>query len=150
MKTVKDPLVRDQLIGRLKALRPESQRRWGTLTPHEMLCHLGDATDMVLGHRPRATQPHVRNRAIVKWVFLWSAIRWPHDQPTNPQHNPRVSGTKPTMFSRDLSRAIYGIERIGLGGAVEPVHGLFGTMTSADWQRWAYRHTDHHLRQFGL
>jgi hypothetical protein len=29
-------------------------------------------------------------------------------------------------------------------------HGRFGTMTTRDWHRWAYRHTDHHLRQFGL
>ena len=28
-------------------------------------------------------------------------------------------------------------------------HGLFGVMSRRDWQRWAYRHTNHHLRQFG-
>jgi hypothetical protein len=150
IKTVKDPLVRQRLIARLNALEPERQRRWGSLTAHEMLCHLGDAAAMVLGERPRATPPQVRNRTIVKWVFLWSAIRWPHGQPTNPQHNPRLAGTRPSEFARDLARAIDGIERIGAGRAIEPVHGLFGTMTSADWQRWAYRHTDHHLRQFGL
>jgi hypothetical protein len=29
-------------------------------------------------------------------------------------------------------------------------HRVFGLMTVADWQRWAYKHADHHLRQFGL
>ena len=33
---------------------------------------------------------------------------------------------------------------------LEPAHGFFGTMSVADWQRWAYKHTDHHLRQFGV
>ena len=42
MKTVADPTVLRSLTERLTRLRPESQRRWGTLTPHEMLCHLGD------------------------------------------------------------------------------------------------------------
>jgi hypothetical protein len=28
--------------------------------------------------------------------------------------------------------------------------GHFGAMIPRDWQRWGYRHTDHHLRQFGL
>ena len=33
---------------------------------------------------------------------------------------------------------------------LEPAHGFFGIMSLADWHRWAYKHTDHHLRQFGL
>jgi len=82
--------------------------------------------------------------------MLWSPIPWPHGRPTNPQHNPRAEGSRPSDFERDLARAIHGIERIAAGHVTEPTHGLFGTMTAADWQRWAYRHTDHHLRQFGL
>ena len=35
-------------------------------------------------------------------------------------------------------------------GALTPAHGFFGRMSTADWQRWAYKHTNHHLRQFGL
>jgi hypothetical protein len=48
VKTVVDPAVVESLIGRLTALTPETQRRWGTPTPHEMLCHLSDAAEMVL------------------------------------------------------------------------------------------------------
>ena len=48
MKTVADPSVLRSLVSRLRALAPKSERRWGTLTPHEMLCHLGDAGEMVL------------------------------------------------------------------------------------------------------
>ncbi len=29
-------------------------------------------------------------------------------------------------------------------------HPVFGLMTRAQWGRWAYRHMDHHLRQFGV
>ena len=56
VKTIADAEVLRSLKTRLGALRPGSERRWGTLTPHELLCHLGDATDMVTGvrqkHRP--------------------------------------------------------------------------------------------------
>jgi hypothetical protein len=34
--------------------------------------------------------------------------------------------------------------------SLETAHGVFGLMSLADWQRWAYKHTDHHLRQFGV
>jgi hypothetical protein len=67
-------------------------------------------------------------------------------------HDPQASGTKPSVFAKDLERAIATLQAIAAAeaGTLEPVHGLFGSMSVADWQRWAYKHTDHHLRQFGL
>jgi hypothetical protein len=29
-------------------------------------------------------------------------------------------------------------------------HPVFQKMSAAEWGRWAYRHVDHHARQFGL
>ncbi len=135
----------------LGAVTIDSRRRSGTLTPHEMLCHLGDATAMVLRTRPRTEPVPIRHRFLIRTLGLWAPIRWPHGWPTNPLHDPRAAGTRPSDFARDMARAIAGLE--GIAGAasnrLEPVHGLFGVMSVADWQRWAYRHTDHHLRQFG-
>ena len=152
MKTVEDAAVLQSLTERLRALRPDRQRRWGTLTAHEMLCHLGDAAEMVLRIRPRDRPVPLRRRYVVRWVGLWTPIRWPHGWKTNPQHDPRVAGTRPTEFQADLQRALDGMHGIATAraDAVEPAHGFFGTMTIRDWQRWAYKHTDHHLRQFGL
>jgi hypothetical protein len=67
-------------------------------------------------------------------------------------HDPRAEGTRPSDFGKDLARAIEGIRGIAAGArdSLEPAHGLFGVMSLRDWQRWAYRHTDYHLRQFGL
>lgn len=152
MKTVADVRVLRSLTARLSALTPEHGRRWGTLTAHEMLCHLGDSAEMVLRVRPRDTVIRHRQRSLIKLVALWSPMRWPHGYRTNPQMNPKVAGTRPTEFARDLGRAIAGLDRIAVvtPDESEPVHGVFGLMTVPDWQRWAYKHTDHHLRQFGL
>lgn len=152
MKTVADAVVMSRLVARLNALRPESRRRWGTLTPHEMLCHLGDATGMVLLTRPRTQPLPGRVRSVRKLLALWSPIRWPHGRATNPMHDPKAGGTQPSVFARDLVRVVAGLEGIAGAkpGTLEPVHGFFGTMSVSDWQRWAYKHTDHHLRQFGV
>ena len=151
MKTVADPAVSRIIIDRLRSVRPGSARRWGTLTAHEMLCHLGDGLDMVLGARPREHPVRLRRRTLIKALGLWTPMPWPHGWQTNPMHDPRRGGTRPTEFERDRRRVIDGIER--LAGArpdsVERAHGFFGIMTLEDWQRWAYKHTDHHLRQFG-
>ena len=152
MKTVADSAVRRSLLERLGTIRPDSQRRWGTLTAHEMLCHLGDASDMVLRIRPRSLPVPLRRRSAIKWLGLWSPFRWPHGWPTNPSQNPHIDGTRPSDFASDLKRAMFGIEGIAAAdpGALERAHGFFGVMSLADWQRWAYKHTDHHLRQFGV
>lgn len=117
-----------------------------------MLCHLGDATAMVLMVRPRREPKRKRRRTVVKAIGLWTPIPWPHGVQTNPLHDPRADGTKPADFTSDLARIVKGLKGIAAAkpGSLEPVHGLFGTMSIADWQRWAYRHTDYHLRQFGL
>lgn len=50
-----------------------------------------------------------------------------------------------------LQRAITGLAALSVAlTRYEPHHGFFGTMSLRDWQRWAYRHTHYHLRQFGL
>jgi hypothetical protein len=151
VKTVADPAIARALIERLEAVQPDAPRRWGTLTAHEMLCHLGDATDMVLGVRPRKQRIPARRRPLIKYLGLWCPVPWPRGMRTNPMHDPRAEGTRPTEFTKDLARAIAGIQGIAAAvpGRIEPVHGLFGTMSLRDWQRWAYRHTDYHLRQFG-
>lgn len=151
-RTVADPAVLLSLANRLGCLRPDTPRRWGTLTPHEMLCHLGDAAAMVLLARPRTAPVRDRSRPLVRFIGLWAPIPWPHGWPTNPLHDPKADGTKPSDFGKDLSRAVTGLESIARAGLndLEPLHGLFGRMSVRDWQRWAYRHTHHHLRQFGL
>lgn len=151
MKTVADSAVRQSLVSRLHALRPDSARRWGTLTPHEMLCHLGDAAEMVLLIRPRTEPVRQRRRPFFRLLALWSPLRWPQGLATNPMHDPRALGTRPSEFARDRARAVARLEGIAsTTGTLEPAHGTFGVMSREDWQRWAYKHTDHHLRQFGV
>ena len=150
-RTVANPAVLHELTERLARVRHDTTRRWGTLTSHEMLCHLGDACEMVTLERPRKQPVRVRHRALVKYVWLWLPKQWPRGVPTNPMHDPRVDGTRPGDFDRDRCRVVNALQTIAAArpGSLERGHGLFGTMTTRDWQRWAYRHTDYHLRQFG-
>jgi hypothetical protein len=152
VKTVADPAVRESLAQRLGLLRPETPRRWGILTAHEMLCHLGDAAEMVLRTRPRERPMPPRQRRVMKMIGLWTPMRWPQGWRTNPRNDPRLDGTKPSQFENDRERVIATMRAMGDArpDSVEPMHGTFGRMSLVDWQRWAYKHIDHHLRQFGL
>ena len=151
MKTIANPAVLCALKQRLESLTPGSERRWGTLTAPEMVCHLADSSDMILKTRPRTLPVTVNRRELLKLVGLWTPIRWPHGWRTNPRLDPRASGTRPSEFNTDRNRVMSGLEAIAIAedGALEEVHGIFGTMSTRDWQRFVFKHTDHHLRQFG-
>ena len=75
LRTIADPVVLRDLTARLSQLTPDTRRRWGTLTAHEVLCHLGDATAMVLRDRPRVVPVDGRARPLRKGLGLWSPLR---------------------------------------------------------------------------
>jgi hypothetical protein len=156
MTSISDPTVLAQLVERLTALRPDTPRKWGTLTPGEMLCHLGDATASVLDRDSTASanapaEP-IRHRPVLKWIALRSPLPWPQGLKTPAAVDPHADGTKPSDFETDRQRAVSGLRAVAAApaSALTAGHGAFGRMTVQDWHRWAYRHTDHHLRQFGL
>jgi hypothetical protein len=149
VRLIADPRVLEGLVRRLEALTPSTPRRWGTLTAHEMLCHLADASASVLGRPGGAAAPNRRWR---KWLALYTALPWPHDIKTPASVDPRRGGSRPGVFQQDRERAIAGLRALAAAPptALPGSHGHFGGMKPRDWQRWGYRHTDHHLRQFGL
>ncbi len=153
MGTIAHDSTLRSLVERLGRLQPDTPRRWGTLSAGEMLCHLGDAHESVLGVRvPPGPRPAGRPRPIIKWVALYAPLRWPKGFPTRPGVNPRRKGTRPGDFEQDRGRAIASLERLAVAEptTLAPSHTLFGPMDARDWYRWAYRHVSHHLRQFGL
>jgi len=121
---------------------------------HQMVCHLSDAFRRAVGDRPPAERrDNLVTRTVVKWIALRTSLPWPRGVRT-PRDIDQVAGagTPPTEFERDRSALIGLIERfVGLPtGAQRPRHFVFGVLTMRDWQRWAWAHVDHHLRQFGV
>ena len=78
-------------------------------------------------------------------------MKWPPGVKTPPQVDQEIGGTKPVEFARDRVELEALMEPFAsrTGDRIQP-HPMFGCMTTAPWQRWAWRHMDHHLRQFGV
>jgi hypothetical protein len=113
-----------------------------------MLCHLGDAAERVLAREPENDAPA---RPLRRWIGLCSPLPWPRGARSAPGADPRSRATKPTDFEHERRRAIAGLRELSRRPeeSLRGAHALFGRMTARDWWRWAYKHTDHHLRQFG-
>ena len=151
--TIADPATLESLIARLRTLGPDSERQWGTMEPAEMLCHLADGGDVVLQRRVASVpEGGIKTRRVLKWVALYSPLPWQKGAETDPKVDPKQDGTRPGDFEADRERVIEGLRAIAAAGEGElnPVHGLFGPMSTEDWHRSAYRHVNHHLRQFGV
>ncbi len=131
-------------------MRPDSVRRWGTMTAHQMVCHCADACRMALGEATPRDISTGATRHVIKWIALYAPMRWPAGVQTVEEFDQRTAGTRPDGV-RGRRRRARAAARTGSGrrGGAWPPHPIFGPMSEAAWLRWAYLHMDHHLRQFG-
>jgi hypothetical protein len=151
VKTLARQRDKADILSRLRALRPDSARRWGRMSAHQAVCHLSDAFRMGIGRKPvsHATGPF--QRTILKWVVLYLPLRWPPGILTRPEIDQVLGGTRPTDFAADVAELETLLDLV----TAQPrnldwkPHPLFGSMSDAAWLRWGYLHMDHHLRQFG-
>jgi len=142
----------EEILRRLRSVRPESARRWGRMSAHQMVCHLADAFRVAIGGLPSSDRSSLPYRTIVKWLALYAPLRWPGGIPTTPEIEQNGGGgTPPGDFATDVARveSLVGVVATGTVDLARQRHPLFGRMTHAAWLRWGYLHMDHHLRQFG-
>jgi hypothetical protein len=152
MRTLARERDRIELVHRLKQVHPESARRWGRMTAHQMVCHLSDAFRMAMSRKPvsHATGPF--QRTVQKWIALYLPVPWPPGILTRPEIDQELTGTGPVDFAADLAEleSLLMLFATSPGTFDWPEHPIFGRMSEPAWLRWGYLHVDHHLRQFGV
>src|SRR5687767_13283018 len=139
-----------KLIARVSRVEETSRRQWGRMTSHEMICHLADSFHVAMGERPASAAETWLHRYFIKWVALHTSIQWPKGVASPPEINPHELGSKPVTFGTDRTAVIDLIERFASPNSPRGRHPLWGELTRDEWLIWGFRHTDHHLRQFGL
>jgi hypothetical protein len=152
MKSLARAQDKRELFTRLGKLTPQSERRWGRMNVHQMVCHLGDACRMALGQKTVSDDTNILKRTAIKWLALYAPLQWKPGILTRPEIDQQVAGTCPADFGSDVAEVKTLLEAIAKNGVrgTWPGHPVFGRMSSSEWLRWAYLHTDHHLRQFGV
>ena len=152
MKSLSNPVCRQELVMRLAQIRPDTPRLWGKMTAPQMICHLNDAFLGIMGEKPMEIPPGFSFWRLTRWLALYAPLKWPPGVPTRPEFDQLAgAGTPPDRFEADTGRLLDSMERF----AAQPrmftfrPHPMFGKMSEHDWMRWGYLHPDHHLRQFG-
>ena len=137
------------ILDRLQRVSPEDKALWGRMSAHQMICHLCDSAMVALGEKHVSPATGLFQRTILKWIALGTPLRWTKGFPTRPEIDQLKGGTSPDDFAADQARLLVLTRRIDSAPIDGHSHPIFGPLTQAQWRRWLYRHSDHHLRQFG-
>lgn len=151
MKRLSNANDKLEILTRLSHLKEDNQAHWGKMNASQMLCHLSDAFKSVMGERAFEVKHRLVQQTLMKWLALYVPVPWPKGQiKTMPEIDQEIAGTKPTHFLQDKEELVMLIERFSTQEKdfVFELHPLMGKLTEQEWQRWAYLHIDHHLRQF--
>ena len=148
MKTLARVRDRDELLERLRTVRPDSAARWGRMSAHQMICHLADAFRMATGDKEVSPASGPLQRSLMKWIALYLPLAWPAGISTRPETDQTIGGTRPLEFASDVAQVELLLTSFAASLTSRP-HPIFGRMSRRAWLRWAFLHTDHHLRQFG-
>lgn len=153
MTTILNESGLNNTLQRIHKLSPESKCLWGTMTVNEMLCHTSDLLRDVLGirHTEPITPPEMRPQI---FAMVMTEADWDINLPTLPPYLQAQDGggTKPTNFEDDKQTLLDLVNKLYQTTPDYEFHphaGL-GILTREQLGQFIWKHTDHHLRQFGV
>jgi hypothetical protein len=148
MKSVFDPEVQSELISRIQLVTQQSTRQWGKMNVFQMLCHCTLWEEMVLTNRK---YKRVFIGLILGKMLLRNELK---DSRPMRKNNPTIPDLIIIDKSGDIElekqKWIAQINRYASYSFADRsfVHPFFGRMTKEQVGQHAYKHSDHHLRQF--
>jgi hypothetical protein len=146
MPTLHDATFREAVKSRVKALRPDAQRKWGKMTVDQMLWHVNTSLENALGRKTFAPIKLPAPRALVRFVVI--SMPWRKGNPTAPELIARQSYD----FEAERVKTLQLVDEF----AAKPMEApwsdsaLMGPMKGKDWSRLQGKHVDFHLQQFGV
>lgn len=145
MKTIFDNTTRQELINRINTLNEKSVAQWGTMNVYQAIKHCTLWDEMMLSEKP---QKQVFIGKLFGKMALKSIMK---DEAPLRKSTP----TSPVLIVKetgDVNAAkaewISSLDRYAHFSKPEIMHVFFGKMTKEQIGYLAYKHMDHHLRQF--
>lgn len=146
MKSLFDTSVREELAQRINSLTPESKALWGKMNVFQMLRHCVLCDEMFFGklNIKRVFIGRLLGKMILKKILK-------DDKPfgRNAPTAPILKITDNGDIEQEKKAWIKSLEGYANYTNNSFVHPFFGPMTIEQVGYFAYKHVDHHLRQFG-
>lgn len=147
MKSLFEKEVQEEVKRRAKTLRPYSVRIWGKMSVEQMLWHISSQLKIALGDISVKLYFNEVIRRIAVWTF-GMRITWSKGLMTAKE----MENSDPASFDVEMDNFLITFDRMiskKEGYKFSP-HPIFGHMSRDEWGKVAYKHIDHHFRQFGV
>lgn len=149
MTNLFDATTAERVKARLRALRPDSPRQWGTMTAPQAVAHCVESMKTAVDDvRPKRMLAGYVFGPVIRRLALGNAEPMRRNSPTSPDLV--IRDDRDLDAERD--RLVVLIDRFVAGGpesCTKHPHTFFGRLTPEQWGELMYKHLDHHLRQFG-
>ncbi|POY36201.1 hypothetical protein C3K47_10605 [Solitalea longa] len=139
----------EKIIERVKQLGAESSGLWGKMTAEEMLMHCNSCNREIL-EGSRGTQKTSLKQYLLRILALYLAPNFKKGIKSEDHH---IIGHKINNlnFEEIKDEFIDLIHQFPLNKKELTLsHPAFGNISTKQWGIAAYKHMDHHLRQFGV
>ena len=147
VKSLFDPVAKQEIIQRINQLTPTSQRKWGKMDVSQMLAHLQMPISTAFGSH------HPKGNFILRLVGplfkskLWDSKPYKQGLPTDPTF---IMTGNARDFEKEKKALLELINQFSETTVAGDRHPIFGSMTQENWSKATWKHIDHHLRQFGV
>jgi hypothetical protein len=137
----------EAMVARVRRLTPGQKATWGRFSCLQAVVHLADACRLYLGELECAPKHSAIRYAPLKQLIIYM-LPFPKSVPTAPELLARQPGewrAEVDDLCAMLARLAAARQRVDW-----PDHPAFGKLSRRAWGVLAWRHTDHHLKQFGV
>lgn len=144
MKSIFDNIVRDELIERIKTLSENSNAQWGKMNVSQMVKHCAQWDEMALGKKK------YRQSLLGKLIGKIALKDMMKDEPVK-KNLPTLSSFKIKEnpdFAEEKGKWLRLIDQYNQLSGDGFIHPFFGALTKEQTGYIAYKHINHHLRQF--
>lgn len=148
-KNLLDQRSAQAICDRLNKLTPEHKNCWGRMNPTEMLLHCNLCNTQLLEENYAVKKPTTK-QTFMKVLGLYLKPTFPKNREGAARNDTFGKGLA-TSFAEELMLCKAIINRFPLHNKpMTLVHPVFGPLTNKEWGIAAWKHMDHHLRQFGV
>ena len=150
MKTIFDQSVRKELLNRITKLNSNNTAQWGKMNVSQMTKHCTFWNDWVLGRKPVEYKQEFLGKIFGK---MGLRANTKNDKPIGrnmPAGKAFIIKDSNIDFAFEKSQWAEQITAYENYSNDAFIHDFFGKMTRDQIGIFAYKHNDHHLRQFGV
>jgi hypothetical protein len=148
-KNLLDKAAAEKIITRVNSLQPTTTGKWGVMDTTEMLLHCNICNKQILEGDIEYSKSTLKQK-MLKVLALYVVPNFPKNMATA-SRNDTHRRIDQDQFENQKKQFIATIKKFADNkDAIALTHPAFGNLNTNEWGIAAWKHTDHHLRQFGV